>query len=168
MVATPHWGACFLSIDLTSDEIFATGDRQRFVLRQMTHWVTASLTPHWAARLLRLFAQGCRPFFAEKEPLALSPGAPNPSSDEISATPLYVNCYPNQRFGQFIMAVIGSSPQIEDLDACSSPMRMSRATERPMMYSNAWNHCFFDLIAMWYVRLSRVSYKGINVFTHYF
>ena len=31
-------------------------------------------------------------------------------TDEISSTPLYVNCYPNQRFGQFIMEVIGSSP----------------------------------------------------------
>ena len=55
----------------------------RFCLRQMTHWVTASLTPHWAARLLRL------------------------TSDPMRFLPL---------------AVIGSSPQIEDLDACSSPM----------------------------------------------
>ena len=32
MVATPRWGDCSLSIDLTSDEISATGGRQRFVL----------------------------------------------------------------------------------------------------------------------------------------
>ena len=30
MVATPHRGACSLSVDLTSDEISVTGSRQRF------------------------------------------------------------------------------------------------------------------------------------------
>ena len=30
MVATPHWGACSLSVDLTSFEISATGGRKRF------------------------------------------------------------------------------------------------------------------------------------------
>ena len=34
MVATPHWGACSLSIDLTSDEISATGGHQRFALER--------------------------------------------------------------------------------------------------------------------------------------
>ena len=35
MVATPHWGACSLSIDLTSDEISATGGHQRFALERI-------------------------------------------------------------------------------------------------------------------------------------
>ena len=34
MVATPHWGDCSLSIDLTSDEISATGGHQRFALER--------------------------------------------------------------------------------------------------------------------------------------
>ncbi len=40
MVATPHWGDCFLSNDLTADESPATGSRQRFV-----HRASASLAP---------------------------------------------------------------------------------------------------------------------------
>ena len=35
-------------------------------------------TVHWTARLFRLTSRGCRPFYADKEPLALYPGAPNP------------------------------------------------------------------------------------------
>ena len=34
MVATPHWGDCSLSIDLTSDDISATGGHQRFALER--------------------------------------------------------------------------------------------------------------------------------------
>ena len=34
MVATPHWGDSSLSIDLTSDEISATGGHQRFALER--------------------------------------------------------------------------------------------------------------------------------------
>ncbi|SMC59597.1 hypothetical protein SAMN06297397_1637, partial [Aristaeella lactis] len=34
----------------------------------------------------RLTSRGCRPFFAEKEPLALSPGAPNPLMIFLPAT----------------------------------------------------------------------------------
>ena len=36
MVATPHWGDSSLSIDLTSDEISATGGHQRFALERFT------------------------------------------------------------------------------------------------------------------------------------
>ena len=36
MVVTPHCGAHSLSIDLTSDEISATGGRQRFALERFT------------------------------------------------------------------------------------------------------------------------------------
>ena len=35
-------------------------------------------TPHCGDRLFRLTSLGCRPFSSEKEPLALSPGVPNP------------------------------------------------------------------------------------------
>ena len=39
-----------------------------------------------AAALSRLVARGCRPFSAEKEPLAPFPGASNPTADETPAT----------------------------------------------------------------------------------
>ena len=40
IVATPHWGDCSFSDDLTSDGISATGCPQRFA-----HWATVSLAP---------------------------------------------------------------------------------------------------------------------------
>ena len=52
----------------------------------MTHWVTASLTPHWAARLLRLVARGYRPFSAEIEHTGSISGRYEPQLDDISAT----------------------------------------------------------------------------------
>ena len=40
IVATPHWGDCSFSDDLTSDGISATGCPQRFA-----HWATAPFAP---------------------------------------------------------------------------------------------------------------------------
>ncbi len=41
IVATPHWGDCSFSVDLTSDEISATGGRQRFALSNASHCLRA-------------------------------------------------------------------------------------------------------------------------------
>ena len=43
MVVTPHCGAHSLSVDLTSDEISATGGRQRFALERFALLVSARI-----------------------------------------------------------------------------------------------------------------------------
>ena len=69
-----------------------TARLERFLLRRTAHWALLELLS--ACSIVATPCRGCRPFSAEKEPLALSPGATNPwrslvshekAADEISA-----------------------------------------------------------------------------------